>query len=169
MSTQIPVPMELDMVDPSNANAYWTRQDNGAGFNGVYRFINGVHPHSKMVFKCQIPDTLAAPALWNVAIYHSNQQAAGAVLVRAEANVLGSGDTPGVRTVIVPNQLVGVGPSGDVNRTLLSSTNFDSLLTLTAGEILRLEFMRAPNGASGDTAGANWDLVIPPVLMCNVN
>jgi hypothetical protein len=170
MPTTIEVPLELDIVDASNANAFWTRQDCQSGYQGVYRFTSGVHPHSKMVFKGPIPKNLAGTPAWNLVIHHAGQagaQGANRVLLRVEANVFASGDTPGARTVIVPNQLVGVGASGDRNITVLSATNFDSLLALTAGDQLRIEFMRAPNAGSGDIAG-NWDLYEAPILRCDV-
>ena len=168
MATTVEIPMELDSVDPTNANAFWTRQDCGAGYQGVYRFTNGVFPHSKMVFKTPIPKNLAGTPAWNLVVQHAGQSTTGQVLLRVEANVLGSGDTPGARTVLVPNTLFGIGASGDRNITVLSSSNFDSLLALASGKDLRIEFMRVPNAASGDTAGTNWDLVEPPILRCDV-
>ena len=173
MPTTIEVPLELDVVDPTNANAIWTRQDIAiAGYQGVYRFTSGVHPHSKMVFKGLVPKNLADPENWNLVIHHAAQygtsQLQSRVLLRVEANVFASGDVPGARTVIVPNQLVGAGASGDRNITVLGEgSTFDAVLGLTAGAQLRIEFMRAPNAASGDVAG-NWDLYEAPVLRCDV-
>ena len=166
MPTTIEIPLELDIVDPTNANAIWTRQDAQFGYQGVYRFSGDGFPHAKMVFKGPIPKNLAGTPAWNLVLHHAGQGTTR-TLVRVEANVSASGDTPGARTVIVPNQLVGIAASGDRNLTALSATNFDSLLTLTAGDELRIEFMRVPNAASGDIAGA-WDLYEPPILRCDV-
>ena len=167
MATTIEIPLELDIVDASNANAFWTQQDIAlAGYQGVYRFTSGVHPHSKMVFKGPIPKNLAGTPAWNLVLHHAGQGTTR-VMIRVEANVFGSGDTPAARTTIVPNQLVGVDASGDRNITVLSTSNFDAQLALVAGKELRIEFMRAPNAASGDIAG-NWDLYEPPILRCDV-
>ena len=168
MATTIEYPLELDIVDPTNSNAFWTRQDNQSGYGGVFRFSGDSYPHAKMVFIGTVPPNVAATPAWNIVLHHAIQTAAGNVLLRAEATVVGSGDTPGPRTVIVPNVLYGVDASGDHNRTVMSGSDFDVLLPLGAGKMLRVELMRCPNQASGDTAGKHWDLLLPPLLRVDV-
>lgn len=170
MSTTIEIPLELDVVNPTNGNAYFTRQDFQSGYQGVYRFASGdANPVSLMVFKGNIPKNLASPANWNLILHHTGYVAGGVALVRAEAIQLGSGDTPPVPTVLVPNQLVGAGASGDHNITALISTSFDSLMPLTAGKELSVTLMRIFAPQSGDTMTTNWDLRLPPLLRCDVN
>ena len=173
MPTTIEQNLELDIVNPTNANAYWTRQDNQSGYQGVYRFTNGVHPHSLMVFKGVIPPNINASPNWNLVIHHAGQAAAGNALVRVEVEILASGDTPAAPIVIVANKLVGVGASGDHNRTLLAGvagvSNFDAVAPLVASAEIRINFMRAPNASSGDNASANWDLKQPLILRCDVD
>ena len=174
MPTTIEEPFELDMVNPTNANFYWRPVSGPFWYQGVYRFdkINTPSmPSGEGIssWKVNIPKNLAATPAWNVVLHHQSAQGgAGSILLRADAEVLGSGDTPAALTTIVPNQLVGVGTSGDRNITVLSASNFDSLVALTAGEDLHLVLKRIPLNASGDSLVAGWDLSVPPIFRVDV-
>lgn len=173
MATTVEIPFELDMVNPTNANFYWININGPFWYQGVYRYDKVNTPSMPSgegisSWKTNIPKNLAGTPAWNIVLHHASALGTGAVLIRAEAEVLGSGDTPVALTTIVPNQLVGVGASGDRNITVLSSSNFDSLVPLTAGEDLHLMLKRIPLNASGDSLARGWDLVIPPVLRVDV-
>lgn len=173
MATTIEIPLELDSVDPTNGNAGWNVV-HGQWYQGVYRFFkpNASGPIANrglMTFRGNVPKNLASPAAWNLVLHHTNASGdAGAVLLRVEAGVMASGDTPVVLTTIVPNQLVGVRTSGDHNVTVLSGSNFDGLVALTAGDKLTVQISRMPLGVSGDSVSAHWDLTLPPLLRCDV-
>ena len=166
MPTTVEKELELDIVNPPNANAHWTNQDYQTGYQGVYRFT--ASGDALLVFKSAIPKNLAGTPAWNLVIHHAGQGTSGRVLLHVSAQVFGSGDTAGAPTVIVPNRIVGYGASGDRNITVLSDTNFDSLLALSAGKSLVLNFRRIRNSVSGDTPFDPWDLTLPPVLRCDV-
>lgn len=174
MATQIPVVMEWDSIDPTNANAFWTVLSGSQYNQGVYRFAkSGDAPpmamRGQMSFKAPIPGNLASPANWNLVLRHQNASgSAGAILLRVEAIVLASGDTPSAMTTIVPNQLIGVDASGDHNITTLSESSFDSLVTLTAGRTLRVLMSRIPYKDSGDTLLSHWDMEMPPTMLVDV-
>lgn len=181
MATTIEEVMQLDVVDPTNANAYWTQVNGPLWPEGRFRFSRTGNPgpiagRGLMTFTCPIPKNLAGTPAWNIVLHHiqasgdaSNNPNAGArVLLRVDAKVLASGDTPAAPTVLVPNSLIGCGQSGDFNITVLSATNFDSALALVAGNRLRMTLMRMPHGSSGDSVVGHWDLNYPPVLRCDV-
>ncbi len=169
----IEISLELDAIDPTSGNAGWNVVQ-GQWYEGVYRFYRGANAgpianRGLMTFKTNIPKNLAGTPAWNLVLHHVNASGdQGAVLLRVEGSVLASGDTPVAMTVLVPNQLVGVDISGDQNITALSGTNFDSLLALTAGNKLTIQVSRMPVTASGDSLVGNWDLLLPPLLRCDV-
>ena len=174
MATTVEIPFELDMIDPTNANFYWTNINGPLWYQSVYRFEKVNLPASPSgdgisTWKINIPKNIAGTPAWNVVLHHSNSSgAAGRVLLRGEAVVLGSGDTPAAMTTIVPNQLIGVDASGDRNVTVLTGTNFDSLVPLTAGEDLHLRLIRIPKNSSGDSLTKGWDLNLAPILRVDV-
>ena len=174
MATTIEIPFELDMWEPSRPNFYWIDIRGPIWNQSVYRFdkINTpAMPSGEVIasWKVNVPKNLAGTPAWNIVLHHQAASGgAGAVLLRGEAIVMGSGDVPADMTTIVPNQLVGVGASGDRNVTVMSGSNFDALVPLTAGEILHLLLKRIPLNASGDSLTAGWDLVLPPVMRVDV-
>ncbi len=174
MPTTIEEPFELDVGNPTNANFFWADTRGPIWDSGSYRFEKVNTPampsgEGLSTWKVNVPRNMASPAAWNVVLHHrSARGAGGAVLIRAEAQVLASGDTPSAMTTIVPNVLLGVGNSGDTNISVLSSTNFDSLLTLVAGNDLHLRLKRMPLNSSGDSLTAGWDLIMSPILRIDV-
>ena len=172
MPTTVEIPLELDVVDPTTANAFWTLNQGPFWDQGVYRFIKVNSPpsgDSVMNWKTAIPKNLAPTAAWNLILHHQcSDGGQGRVLLRVDAEVVGSGDTPVAMTTIVPNQTFGVGTSGDRNITPLSSTNFDSLVTLVAGEALHVRLKRVSLSSSGDSLTGNWDLLLPPVVRLDI-
>lgn len=174
MATTIEIPMELDAVNPTSPNFGWVQQNGPFWYSGRYRFHrigNPAMPSGECLstWKINIPKNMASPAAWNIVLHHVNTSAnPGAVLVHGMAKSLGSGDSPSAMTVIVPNKIVGVGSSGDLNITDLSGSNFDSLVPLTAGEDLYIQLKRMPLTSSGDTIAGGWDLILPPILRIDV-
>lgn len=174
MASTIEVPMELDMVNPTNPNFGWVNVNGPFWYSGRYRFNRFGNPtmgsgEGLSVWKINIPPNLSSPVNWNVTLHHMNASGAqGMVLLHASALVLGSGDTPTQMTVITPNKLIGVDGSGDMNITQLSQSSFDGLVPLTSGGLLQLRLKRMPLGTSGDTLLGGWDLVLPPLLRVDV-
>ena len=181
MATTIEYPMELDIVNPTNGNAFWVNVNGPFWYGGRYRFDRFADPsmpsgEALMTFKTNIPRNLASPANLDIVFHHmaaSGSEGAGAAaLIHVSASRLGSGDTPGAPTVIVPNKLIGVDVSGDHNITRLAGlagvSNFDALLPVVAGEYLEVIVRREPLTISGDTILGGWDMVLPPLLRIDV-
>ena len=130
---------------------------------------NPVIERSIMTFKGTIPPNVAGTPAWNLILHHENASgSAGRVLMRVAASAFASGDTPSALTVIEPNTLLGVGASGDHNRSVLSASNYDSLVPVAASEHLVVELSRMPVRASGDTLGSHWYLTREPLLKIDV-
>lgn len=174
MATTIEIPMELDIVNPTNPNFGWVNVNGPFWYTGRFRFNRFANPalpsgEGLSMWKANIPKNLAATPAWNIVLHHVNASGSqGAVLLHGSVIVTGSGDTPVQMTVVTPNQLVGVGASGDYNITSLSSTNFDALAPLTAGKGVYFRLKRMPHGPSGDTLLGGWDLALPPVIRVDV-
>lgn len=174
MATTIEFPMELDIVNPTNANAGWVNVNGPFWYSGRYRFNRFANPampsgEALMTFKTNVPKNIASPTNWNLVLHHINASgSAGAILLNVSAKVLASGDTPTAAVVLVPNVLLGVRTSGDMNISVLSSSSFDSLLALAAGNFLEVIVRREPLNTSGDTLLAGWDLVLPPLIRIDV-
>lgn len=174
MATTIEIPLELSVVNPTNPNAFWTLKDGPNWYEGRYRFNRFANPampsgEGLMVFAGNIPKNVAGTPAWNLVLHHVNASgSAGAILLHVSAETQPSGDTPDNPVVIVPNLLLGVGASGDENVSVLSSTNFDALLPVSASDRLVVIIRREPLATSGDTLKGGWDLTLPPLLRIDV-
>lgn len=178
MATTIEYPMELDIVNPTNGNAFWVNVNGPKWYGGRYRFNRYGNPgmpsgEGLMTFKTNIPKNIATPTNWNIVLQHmSASGSAGVVLIHIAAKGMVSGDTPAAPTVIVANKLLGVGASGDMNITpmagLAGLSSFDTPVPLTAGGFLEVVMRREPLNVSGDTLLGGWDLLLPPIMRIDV-
>lgn len=178
MATTIEYPMELDIVNPTNGNAGWVNQNGPLWYSGRYRFNRYGNPgmpsgEGLMTFKSNIPKNIASPTNWNIVLEHMSASGSpGAVLIHIAARSLASGDTPSNPVILVPNKLLGVGTSGDMNISTMAGlagvSSFDSALTLAAGTFLEVVMRREPLNTSGDTLQGGWDLLIPPIIRIDV-
>lgn len=178
MPTTIEIPLELSVVNPTNANAYWTLQNGPFWYEGRYRFDRFANPampsgEGLMVFHGNIPKNIASPTNWDIVLHHVNASgSAGMILLHMSAETQSTGDTPDRPIVIVPNKLLGVRTSGDENVSVMSSlagvSNFDALLAVAASDRLVIVMRREPLGTSGDTLQGGWDLTLPPLLRIDV-
>jgi hypothetical protein len=179
MATTIEIPLELSVVNPTNANAYWTLQNGPLWYEARYRFDRFANPsmpsgEGLMVFSGNIPKNVAGTPAWDLVLHHVNASgSAGMVLLHISAETQPTGDTPDIPVVIVPNKLLGVGASGDENVSVMSSlagvASFDAQLPVAASDRLVIIMRREPLGTSGDTLKGGWDLTLPPLLRIDVS
>lgn len=167
-SNTIQVPTFLSTISLTNGNAFWGAKD---GTNFDYGFVGFSDALlGTATYLVSIPYNLSSSPTWNLVLLHSVDSGSGGnVILDIKGRVLSDGVLiDGGLTVLETSKAVTVGPSGQLNNDITkTSGDYDSTLSISAGDILYIQITRKGNDA-GDSLNAQWNL-LGLQLKCIVN